>query len=353
MEITEGDPEDLFDIEEKLGEGAYGIVCKCVHKKSGKVYAMKFIDTQGDEDKAVKKEVDILKRLDSDTVVRFGGCYKKGETLLIAMEFCDGGSVQDVVRIADRACSEDEISAICAEVVKGLNYLHSHHIMHRDVKAGNVLLTTNGRAKLADFGVSAPLASTLQRIKSVTGSPYWMAPEIISKSNEGYDNKADIWSLGITAIEMAEKEPPRFNIHFARVIFAIPRDPAPTLKNPSKHSPEFVDFITICLNKDPKLRPNSKQLLSHPFILRGAGKNQLIAKLVKETQPIIQERRAEMAQLEDEDGSSSTMVKGVATVEILSSDDSSNQSDTFRAEDLGAEENVIKGMDYKNVKTYV
>jgi len=353
MEITEGDPEEIFDMEEKLGEGAYGIVCRCRHKKTGQVFAVKVIEMEGENDAAVKKEVDILKRLDSDTVVRYGGCYRKGQTLLIAMEFCDGGSVQDVLRIAERNCAEDEIAAMCAQVLEALVYLHANHIMHRDIKAGNVLLTTSGRAKLADFGVSAPLASTLQKKQTVIGSPYWMAPEIISKSNEGYDTKADIWSLGITAMEMAEMVPPRYDIHFARVIFIIPQQPPPTFKDPSKWSSEFKDFIATCLNKDPKLRPSAKDLLKHPFIQRGKTKGNLIAKLVQESLPIIQQRRAEAAEAEaeDDDEGDGTIVKGLATVEIRSADDT-GKSDTFVEDDLQPEPE-IKGLDYGQIKTYV
>jgi len=346
-------------MEEKLGEGAYGIVCKCRNRRDGKTYAVKVIEMEGDNDAAVRKEVEILKKLDSDTVVRYGGCYRKGSTLLIAMEFCDGGSVQDILRVADRQMKEDEIAAVCAQVLDALVYLHSHHVMHRDIKAGNVLLTTAGRAKLADFGVSAPLQSTLQRQLTVIGSPYWMAPEIISKSNEGYDTRADIWSLGITAMEMAEKEPPRYDIHFARVIFVIPQQPPPTFKNPALWSNEFKDFVAQCLNKDPKKRPTAKQLLRHPFIVKGSKKPQLIAQLVEETYSIIQERRAELeaaaAEIDGEDEGSGTILvvpKGQDTMEIRKADDS-GKSDTFVEDDLIPETNDIKGLDYAKIKTYV
>jgi serine/threonine protein kinase len=144
-------------------------------------------------------------------------------------------------------------------MVKGLVYLHSHKILHRDLKAGNILLTSQGLAKLADFGVSAKQLHTEQRVISVVGSPYWMAPEVISvqkEKAEGYDSKADIWSMAITAIELAEGKPPLFEIASLRVIFLIPTKDPPKLQQPDKWSKEFNDFLRVCLQKNPKDRPS-------------------------------------------------------------------------------------------------
>jgi len=173
-------------------------------------------------------------------------------------------------------------------------YLHSHKILHRDIKAGNVLLTSEGRAKLADFGVSAKLTHTFQRKNTMVGSPYWMAPEVISqKKKEGYDAKTDIWSLGITAIELAEGKPPLFDIASLRVIFLIPARDPPTLKDQKKWSHEFNDFIATCLQKDPEKRPSSVELLKHPFVLKGLQKEKepLLKTLVTECLPVIKEAR--------------------------------------------------------------
>lgn len=160
--------------------------------------------------------------------------------------------------------SEQHIAAVCCAILKGLNYLHSKRKIHRDVKAGNVLLTEDGDVKLADFGVSAQLNNTISRRQTVIGTPYWMAPEVIQETS--YDGKADVWSLGITAIEIAEGKPPLSGIHPMRAIFMIPNKPPPTLSDTEKWSPEFNDFIAQCLIKDSNQRPSAKDLLKHPFI---------------------------------------------------------------------------------------
>ena len=160
---------------------------------------------------------------------------------------------------------EDCIRAACASIVLGLEYLHGvANVCHRDIKCGNVLLTDDGHIKLADFGVSAELTNTMNKRKTVVGSPYWMAPEVIRESH--YDGRADVWSLGITAIEMAEGAPPHANLHPLRAIFVIPTKPAPTLADPDNWSPEMLDFVRCCCQKDPNQRHDSALLSSHPFV---------------------------------------------------------------------------------------
>eukprot|EP00005_Dracoamoeba_jomungandri_P005910 CAMPEP_0174262410 /NCGR_PEP_ID=MMETSP0439-20130205/12956_1 /TAXON_ID=0 /ORGANISM="Stereomyxa ramosa, Strain Chinc5" /LENGTH=356 /DNA_ID=CAMNT_0015347109 /DNA_START=86 /DNA_END=1156 /DNA_ORIENTATION=- len=355
MEIIKGNPEDIFEMQEKLGEGSYGIVCKCLHKKEGKVYAVKVIEVEGEDDASIQKEIGILKTCQSETIVRYGGCYKHGSTLLIAMEYCDGGSVQDILRHGKGALTEAEISAVCGSILDGLIYLHAAHIMHRDIKSGNVLLTQTGEAKLADFGVSANLTSTFQKKNTVIGSPYWMAPEVISKSNDGYDSRADIWSLGITGIEMAETEPPRYDVHFARVIFLIPHKPPPELKNPENHSEEFIDFITKCLQKDPNSRPTAKDLRNHPFIQNHIGERQsIIEKLVAESLPLIEEYRRQQAEMAEEGtgtyDDSDTVVHGLNTVEVRGADDD-DYCGTF-VENSSMNSTEIEGLDLSKITTY-
>jgi serine/threonine kinase 3 len=351
--VAKEDPEEIFEMLEKLGEGSFGIVCKCRHKKDNKIYAVKVIEMEGEDDSAIRREIDILKVCDSDLIVRYGGCYKKANTLLIAMEYCDGGSVQDIIRLRKKQLTEDQIAAICAQIVNALVYLHSNHIMHRDIKCGNVLLTQRGDAKLADFGVSAQLNSTFQKKNTVIGSPYWMAPEIIAKASDGYDTRADIWSLGITAIEMADSEPPRYDVHFARVIFIIPHKPPPTFKNPKEWSAEFVDFTTRCLQKDPKDRPTARELLEHPFIARGSRNKQLIAALVEEALPLIEQHRRERQQRGAQESStdtfeeSNTVVRGVATIEIRGAQ--GGTSGTF-VETEGGSPSAISGLNVDNLK---
>jgi serine/threonine protein kinase len=184
----------------------------------------------------------------------------------IIMEYCEGGSMTDLIEAsAGLSLPEDCVRAVCASIVLGLEYLHgTANVCHRDIKCGNVLLTSDGHVKLADFGVSAELRNTLHKRKTVVGSPYWMAPEVIRESH--YDGRADVWSLGITAIEMAEGAPPHANLHPLRAIFVIPTKPAPTLADPDNWSPEMLDFIRHCCQKDASQRRDSAMLSGLPFI---------------------------------------------------------------------------------------
>ncbi|ELR20083.1 Serine/threonineprotein kinase [Acanthamoeba castellanii str. Neff] len=365
MEVHKEDPEEVFEMLEKLGEGSFGVVCKCRSKKDNKIYAVKVIEVEGEDDSAIRREIDIFSSLcDSDLVVRYGGCYRKGNNLLIAMEYCDAGSVQDVIKIRKRQLTEDQIAAICAQVVHALVYLHSKHVMHRDIKSGNILLTESGTVKLADFGVSAKLQNTMAKKNTVIGSPYWMAPEyaaaataaaaatqriISSKADEGYDMRADIWSLGITAIEMADTEPPRYDIHYARVIFIIAQKPPPTFKNEKEWSAQFLDFTAKCLQKDPKDRPTAKELLS-----RGMQNKAIVARLVGETLPLLEKYRREKAARGPEEQTdtfedSDTIVRGMATVEIRGGLDETGNSGTFVETDFEVDKSG-KGYKFTNLK---
>jgi len=226
------------------------------------------LEINSGEEEHLAQEIDILKEAgESPYVVNYFGCYLKDSTLLIVMEYCDGGSVTDIIRDCKKSLNEEQITSIIACTVQGLIFLHSRNILHRDLKAANVLLTSDGIAKLADFGVSAKLQHTLQKKKTVVGSPYWIAPEIITKSKaDGYGMKADIWSLGITAYEMAEGEPPHFDVPSMRVIFIIPKKDPPTLPDRSKWTEDFHNFLATCLQKEASHRPTAKELLEHPFV---------------------------------------------------------------------------------------
>jgi len=209
---------------------------------------------------------------------------------MIVMEFCDGGSALDIMTSSKKSFPEEQISIIVSHMVEGLAYLHSHRILHRDLKAGNVLLTSTGKAKLADFGVSAKLVHTLQKKKTIVGSPYWMAPEVISVQkgkDEGYDFKADIWSLAITAIELAEGKPPLFDIASLRVIFLIPARNPPTLTVQELWSNDFHNFLALCIQKDPNKRPSASTLLGHPFVQKGLNKDDVIKNVVKSCMPAL------------------------------------------------------------------
>jgi len=279
------------------------------------------LEIDEEDEPHLQNELDILKEAEHcPYIVKYFGCYIKDSTLMIVMEFCDGGSALDILNACNKTFEEDHIAAICSSMVQGLIFLHSHKILHRDLKAGNILLTSDGIAKLADFGVSAKLQYTLQKKDTVVGSPYWMAPEVISVQKdraEGYDMKADIWSLAITAIELAEGKPPLFEIASLRVIFLIPARDPPKLQKPEKWSKEFNDFLAVCLQKNPHNRPTSKELMNHPFIKKGIRNQPMLKDLVEETLPALQAARerkkkedAAKAESDDEDGRASNFTPG-------------------------------------------
>ena len=262
-----------LEILNLLGEGSFGAVYKAQHKPTGAVVAVKVIPNAGSasEEEKMKGEIDILSRCDSPYIVGYCECFikpptKKHGEMWIVMEFCEGGSMTDLIEANNGILlPEDCIRAVCASIVLGLEYLHGvANVCHRDIKCGNVLLTSDGHVKLADFGVSAELTNTLNKRNTSIGSPYWMAPEVISESH--YDGRADVWSLGITVIEMAEGAPPRVNLHPLRAIFHIPIKPAPTLADPDNWSPEMLDFVRCCCQKEASQRHDSAQLSSHPFV---------------------------------------------------------------------------------------
>ncbi|XP_016869250.1 serine/threonine-protein kinase 3 isoform X10 [Homo sapiens] len=203
-------PEEVFDVLEKLGEGSYGSVFKAIHKESGQVVAIKQVPVESDLQEIIK-EISIMQQCDSPYVVKYYGSYFKNTDLWIVMEYCGAGSVSDIIRLRNKTLIEDEIATILKSTLKGLEYLHFMRKIHRDIKAGNILLNTEGHAKLADFGVAGQLTDTMAKRNTVIGTPFWMAPEVIQEI--GYNCVADIWSLGITSIEMAEGKPPYADIH--------------------------------------------------------------------------------------------------------------------------------------------
>ncbi|KAG9391617.1 Protein kinase domain [Carpediemonas membranifera] len=282
MNISSQDPRELFQLQELLGKGSFGSVYKAVDKKTGELVAAKiiFIDPEEEDEslREVQKEVDILQSCDHPNVVRYIGAYRDTNRLWIVLDYCEGNSLNDIMNLLEAPLEERQIAAVMRFALEGLVYIHSVYKIHRDIKAGNILLSRDGQVKLADFGVSAQLTNTMARRNTFVGTPYWMAPEVIKE--ERYDGRADVWSLGITAIELAEGVPPRSSIHPMRVLFHIPRDPAPTLDGP--YTPVFKDFVAQCLIKNQKFRPTAAKLLAHPFIRDVPSRlsNPLLADLV-------------------------------------------------------------------------
>jgi len=271
-------PEEVFDIVGKLGEGSYGSVFKALHKESKQILAIKQVPVDTDLQDIIK-EISIMQQCDSPYVVKYYGSYFKNTDLWIVMEYCGAGSVSDIMRLRKKTLSEEEIATVLCDTLKGLEYLHRRKKIHRDVKAGNILLNNEGYAKLADFGVAGQLTDTMAKRNTVIGTPFWMAPEVIQEI--GYDCVADIWSLGITALEMAEGKPPYGDIHPMRAIFMIPTKPPPTFRDPSKWSPKFTEFVNRCLVKNPEKRATASELLNCDFI-SSAGSSQGLLEMISE-----------------------------------------------------------------------
>ncbi|XP_056673740.1 STE20-like serine/threonine-protein kinase [Monodelphis domestica] len=270
-------PYDVWELVGELGEGAFGKVFKAQNKETGVLAAAKVIETQSEEElEDYIMEIDILAGCDHPNIVQLlDALYWEGK-LWILIEFCPGGAVDAIILELEKGLTEVQIQMVCKQVLQALEYLHGSKIIHRDLKAGNVLLSSEGYVKLADFGVSAKNSRTLQRRASFIGTPYWMAPEVIqceTSKEAPYDYKADIWSLGITLIEMAEMEPPHHELNPMRVLLKIHKSPAPTLRYPQQWSEEFKDFLRKSLERDPESRWSACQLLQHPFVseVEGSG----------------------------------------------------------------------------------
>ncbi|XP_032408846.1 STE20-like serine/threonine-protein kinase isoform X4 [Xiphophorus hellerii] len=263
-------PEEIWEIIGELGDGAFGKVYKAQNKQNGTLAAAKVIDTKTeDELEDYMVEIDILASCNHHHIVKLLDAFYFEGKLWILIEFCAGGAVDAIMLELERPLTEPQIRVVCKQTLDALTYLHETKVIHRDLKAGNILLSLDGEVKLADFGVSAKNTNTLQRRDSFIGTPYWMAPEVVmceTSKDRPYDYKADIWSLGVTLIELAQIEPPNHEMNPMRVLLKIAKSEPPTLMHPSRWSPEFNDFLRRALDKNVDNRWNSTQLLQHPFV---------------------------------------------------------------------------------------
>ncbi|XP_024152616.1 STE20-like serine/threonine-protein kinase isoform X3 [Oryzias melastigma] len=297
-------PEEIWEIIGELGDGAFGKVFKAQNKLNGTLAAAKVIDTKSeDELEDYMVEIDILASCDHPHIVKLLDAFYFEAKLWILIEFCAGGAVDAIMLELERPLTEPQIRVVCRQTLEALVYLHESKIIHRDLKAGNILLSLDGDVKLADFGVSAKNTKTLQRRVSFIGTPYWMAPEVVmceTSKDRPYDYKADIWSLGVTLIEMAQVEPPNHEMNPMRVLLKIAKSEPPTLMQPSRWSPEFSDFLRKALDKNVDNRWSAPQLLQHPFVASVCDSKPLLG-LIAEAKAEVTEEIEDSKEEEEEE----------------------------------------------------
>ncbi|XP_049641132.1 serine/threonine-protein kinase PAK 6 [Suncus etruscus] len=265
MVVDQGDPRLLLDSYVKIGEGSTGIVCLAREKHSGRQVAVKMMDLRKQQRRELLfNEVVIMRDYQHLNVVEMYKSYLVGEELWVLMEFLQGGALTDIV--SQVRLSEEQIATVCEAVLQALAYLHAQGVIHRDIKSDSILLTLDGRVKLSDFGFCAQISKDVPKRKSLVGTPYWMAPEVISRSL--YATEVDIWSLGIMVIEMVDGEPPYFSDSPVQAMKRLRDSPPPKLKYSHKVSPVLRDFLDRMLVRDPQERATAQELLDHPFLLQ-------------------------------------------------------------------------------------
>uniref|UniRef100_A0A672RN28 non-specific serine/threonine protein kinase n=1 Tax=Sinocyclocheilus grahami TaxID=75366 RepID=A0A672RN28_SINGR len=284
--VSHADPLDDYELIHRIGSGTYGDVFKARSIKTSVIAAIKVVKLDpGDDISSIQHEITMMKDCTHKNIVAYFGSYLRNNKLWICMEFCGGGSLQDIYHgtIAILPFS------VC---LQGLHHLHEAGKMHRDVKGANILLTERGDVKLADFGVAAEINASVAKRKSFIGTPYWMAPEVAAVERKGgYNQLCDIWAVGITAIELAELQPPMFDLHPMRALMLMSKSSfqPPKLKDKNKWSTEFHNFIKMALTKSPRKRPTAEKLLQHAFVTQLLTRNLVIELLDAINNPDLQQ----------------------------------------------------------------
>lgn len=297
------DPKEYWDMVGELGDGAFGKVYKAQNKLTGEFAAAKMCALEGEDDLSdFMVEIDILSECKHPNVVELHEAFFIEEQLWMLIEYCDGGALDSIMVELEKGLSEPQIAYVCQHMCEGLSFLHKSKVIHRDLKAGNVLLTMAGGVKLADFGVSAKNKHTLQKHDTFIGTPYWMAPELVlceTFRDNPYDFKVDIWSLGITLIELAQTEPPNHEMSPLRVLLKIQKNDPPKLDAPSKWSKDFNNFLAKALTKDPMQRPSADVLLKHPFICREIDSKPIRDLLLEYKADVVEEELLDLEESEE------------------------------------------------------
>jgi hypothetical protein len=263
-------PREIFEVQDEIGEGGFGTVFMAVDQKTKQKVAIKKLNIDNVNEDALAAEMGIMKNCAHDNIVKFLGGYYSTDRLWIVMEYMDSGNLADILRLHKvYPLTELQMRWVTWNVLNGLKYMHSNHLIHRDIKSDNILLNREGAVKICDFGFAVQLTKRKQKRNTALGSLYWMAPEVIR--GKDYDYKADVWSVGILLMEMAEGLPPYMDLPELKALVTISKKGVPALQQPEKWSDNFKEFLGLCLKMKADARPTIKELLKHPWMIPAAS----------------------------------------------------------------------------------